>query len=121
MIVLVVVIGLVGLVGLFAMGVYNGLVKLRNLYRNSFSQIDVQLKRRHDLIPNLVETAKAYMSHERGTLEAVIAARNMAEGAREVAAANPGDPAGRPRAGGKRYTWSSSVPAGVAAPKDGSR
>jgi LemA protein len=93
MIGLVVVVGLVALIGIFVMGVYNGLVKLRNLYKNSFSQIDVQLKRRHDLIPNLVETAKAYMSHERGTLEAVIAARNSAEGARETAAANPGDPA----------------------------
>ena len=90
---LVVVIGFVALIGLFAMGVYNGLVKLRNFYKNSFSQIDVQLKRRHDLIPNLVETAKAYMSHERETLEAVIAARNGAESARQTAAANPGDPA----------------------------
>lgn len=90
---MVVVIGLVALIGLFAMGVYNGLVKLRNFYKNSFSQIDVQLKRRHDLIPNLVETAKAYMSHERETLEAVIAARNGAESARQAAAANPGDPA----------------------------
>lgn len=90
---LVVVVGLIALVALFAMGVYNGLVKLRNMYKNSFSQIDVQLKRRHDLIPNLVETAKAYMSHERETLEAVIAARNHAEGARQNAAANPGDPA----------------------------
>jgi len=78
--------------GLFAMGVYNGLVKLRNMYKNAFSQIDVQLKRRHDLIPNLVETAKSYMSHERETLEAVIAARNVASGARQEAAANPGDP-----------------------------
>ena len=86
---LVVVIGLVALIGLFAMGVYNGLVKLRNFYKNSFSQIDVQLKRRHDLIPNLVETAKAYMSHERETLEAVISARNGAESARQAAAANP--------------------------------
>jgi LemA protein len=90
---LIVVIGIVVVFGLFAMGVYNGLVKLRNMYRNSFSQIDVQLKRRHDLIPNLVETAKAYMGHERGTLEAVIQARNAAEGARKDAAANPGDPA----------------------------
>ena len=86
------VIGFVALIGLFAMGVYNGLVKLRNMYKNAFSQIDVQLKRRYDLIPNLVETAKAYMSHERGTLEAVIAARNVASGARQEAAANPGDP-----------------------------
>lgn len=92
-VILVVLVGLVALAGLFAMGVYNGLVKLRNLYKNAFSQIDVQLKRRHDLIPNLVETAKAYMSHERGTLESVIAARNVAEGARQAAAANPGDPA----------------------------
>ena len=90
---LVVVIGLVGLIGIFGMGVYNGLVKLRNLFKNAFSQIDVQLKRRHDLIPNLVETAKAYMAHESGTLEAVIAARNGAVSARQNAAANPGDAA----------------------------
>ena len=89
---IIVAIGLIGLIGLFVMGVYNGLVKLRNMYKNAFSQIDVQLKRRHDLIPNLVETAKAYMSHERETLEAVIAARNVAAGAREAAASNPGDP-----------------------------
>lgn len=89
----IVVVGLIALVGLFAMGVYNGLVKLRNMYKNAFSQIDVQLKRRNDLIPNLVETARGYMSHERETLEAVIAARNVASGARETAAANPGDPA----------------------------
>jgi len=87
------VIGIVALLGLFVMVIYNGLVRLRNMYKNAFSQIDVQLKRRHDLIPNLVETAKAYMSHERETLEAVIAARNVAEGAREEAAAAPGDPA----------------------------
>ncbi|MGJ8644386.1 MAG: LemA family protein [Luteolibacter sp.] len=91
-IVIVVLVGLIGLIALFAMGVYNGLVKLRNMYKNAFSQIDVQLKRRHDLIPNLIETAKAYMSHERETLEAVIAARNVAAGAREAAAGDPGDP-----------------------------
>jgi LemA protein len=73
-------------------GLYNGLVTLRNRYRNAFAQIDVQLKRRHDLIPNLVETAKAFLSHERGTLEAVIEARNSAEGARTRAAADPGNP-----------------------------
>ena len=61
---------------------YNGLVKLRNRFRNAFAQIDVQLKRRHDLIPNLVETAKKYMAHEKETLEAVIEARNAAESAR---------------------------------------
>jgi LemA protein len=70
---------------------YNGLVNLRNRFRNAFAQIDVQLKRRHDLIPNLVETAKAFLAHERETLEAVITARNSAERARERAAADPGD------------------------------
>jgi LemA protein len=92
LIILVVFVGFIGLIGIFAMGVYNGLVKLRNMYKNAFSQIDVQLKRRYDLIPNLVETAKAYMGHERETLEAVIAARNIASDARVGAAANPGDP-----------------------------
>ena len=72
-------------------GLYNALVGLRNRFKNAFAQIDVQLKRRHDLIPNLVETAKAFLSHERETLEAVIAARNSAEGARTRAAADPGD------------------------------
>jgi LemA protein len=92
LITLIVSLGVLALLVLFVIGVYNGLVRLRNMFRNAFSQIDVQLKRRHDLIPNLVETAKAYMSHERGTLEAVIAARNVAEGAREAAAGAPGDP-----------------------------
>jgi LemA protein len=92
-VIVIVVIGLAALIGIYAMGVYNGLVKLRNMFKNAFSQIDVQLKRRHDLIPNLVETAKAYMVHESGTLEAVIAARNGAESARQAAAANPGDAA----------------------------
>lgn len=74
----------------FVVGLYNSLVKKRNLYRNQFSQIDVQLKRRHDLIPNLVETAKSYMTHERETLEAVIQARNAAESARSNASPDPG-------------------------------
>jgi LemA protein len=78
-----IVLGVVVVVlGLWVMGQYNGLVRLRNFYKNAFAQIDVQLKRRHDLIPNLVETAKGYMQHERETLEAVIAARNSAESAR---------------------------------------
>jgi len=77
----------------FVAGSYNRLVSLRNLFKNSFSQIDVQLKRRYDLIPNLVETAKGYLKHERGTLEAVIAARNTAHSASVRAAQNPGDPA----------------------------
>jgi LemA protein len=85
LIVLAVLVGMALLVAFWVMGVYNGLVKLRNRYRNAFSQIDVQLKRRHDLIPNLVETAKGYMKHERETLEAVIQARNMASSARQGA------------------------------------
>jgi LemA protein len=75
----------------FIIAAYNSLVTLRNRYKNAYSQIDVQLKRRYDLIPNLVETAKGYLSHERGTLEAVIAARNAAATANTRAAQNPGD------------------------------
>ncbi|HBE97526.1 MAG TPA: hypothetical protein DDW68_10180 [Verrucomicrobiales bacterium] len=78
-----VLLGIAVLLAFYGIGQYNGLVKLRNRFRNAFAQIDVQLKRRHDLIPNLVETAKAYLSHERDTLEAVIKARNAAEAARE--------------------------------------
>jgi len=87
-----VVLGLVVVVVAAAISVYNGLVTKRNGFRNAFSQIDVQLKRRHDLIPNLVETAKGYLKHERETLEAVVAARNGAAAAARAAAANPGDP-----------------------------
>lgn len=76
---------------LWVMGTYNGLVGARNVLKNAFSQIDVQLKRRYDLIPNLIETAKGYMKHEAGTLEAVIAARNQASQARAAVAANPAD------------------------------
>jgi LemA protein len=71
---------------------YNRLVTLRNRFRNAYAQIDVQLKRRYDLIPNLVETAKGYLKHERGTLEAVVAARNAAAAANVKAAQSPGDP-----------------------------
>jgi len=77
----------------FAIAVYNRLVTLRNRYKNAYSQIDVQLKRRYDLIPNLVEAAKGYLAHERQTLEAVIAARGQAVSAASRAAAAPGDPA----------------------------
>jgi len=86
-IVLVVVLGLIG----FVIGGYNKLVTLRNRFKNAYAQIDVQLKRRYDLIPNLVETAKGYIKHERETLEAVTQARNIAYAAAKAAAANPGD------------------------------
>ena len=76
---------------LAGIGIYNTLVSLRNQFKNAFSQIDVQLKRRYDLIPNLVETAKGYIKHERETLEAVIAARNTAYAASQRAATNPAD------------------------------
>ncbi|HEY7816923.1 MAG TPA: LemA family protein [Vicinamibacteria bacterium] len=89
--VLLILLGLVVLVVLFLVGIYNRLITLRNRFKNAFSQIDVQLKRRYDLIPNLVETAKGYMKHERETLEAVIQARNQAVTAEGRAAANPGD------------------------------
>lgn len=72
-------------------GIYNRLVTLRNEYKNQYAQIDVQLKRRHDLIPNLVETAKGYMAHERGTLDEVVAARNGAVAARQQVATDPSD------------------------------
>ena len=78
---------------MWLVGAYNRLVALRNRFKNAFAQIDVQLKRRYDLIPNLVETAKGYIKHERGTLEAVIAARNAASAANVRAAQNPGDAA----------------------------
>jgi len=81
------------LVALVVIGMYNKLITLRNRYKNAFAQIDVQLKRRYDLIPNLVETAKGYIKHERETLEAVIQARNVAAAAGQQAARNPGDPA----------------------------
>jgi LemA protein len=77
---------------MYVVSAYNRLVSLRNRFKNAFAQIDVQLKRRYDLIPNLVETAKGYIKHERGTLEAVIAARNAASAANVKAVANPGDP-----------------------------
>lgn len=85
-------VALVAIVAVIIINGYNDLVKYRNRYKNAYSQIDVQLQRRYDLIPNLVETAKGYMKHERETLEAVIAARNSAINASSRAAQNPGDP-----------------------------
>jgi LemA protein len=90
---ILIVIAAIGLVVVFyGVGIYNRLVMLKNRFENAFSQIEVQLKRRYDLIPNLVETAKGYMKHERETLEAVIQARNQAVGGLRQAAAKPGDP-----------------------------
>ena len=86
---LLILVGLIALLFAFFIGSYNKLVILRNHFKNAFAQIDVQLKRRYDLIPNLVETAKGYMSHERETLEAVIQARNQAVAAGKTAAQNP--------------------------------
>jgi len=87
-----IVFGVIVLIAIFFISIYNRLVSGRNAYKNAFAQIDVQLTRRHDLIPNLVETAKGYMKHERETLEAVITARNAAVSGLKMAAANPGDP-----------------------------
>jgi LemA protein len=92
LIVVAVVLVVVVVVALSVVGIYNSLVALRNQFKNAFAQIDVQLKRRYDLIPNLVETAKAYMKHEQGTLEGVTKARNIAFAASQTAAANPTDP-----------------------------
>src|SRR6201996_7720039 len=86
-VVVVIVLGIIG----YVIGVFNKLVTLRNRYKNAYAQIDVQLKRRYDLIPNLVETAKGYIKHERETLESVTKARNIAYAAAQTAAANPGD------------------------------
>lgn len=89
---LAIIVVIVLIIGGWLMASYNNLVTLRNRFKNAFAQIDVQLKRRYDLIPNLVETAKGYMKHERETLEAVIQARNTASNAREAAANQPDDP-----------------------------
>ena len=86
-----VLLGILLVLAIWIVSIYNRLVALRNRFKNAFAQIDVQLKRRYDLIPNLVETAKGYLAHERNTLEAVIAARNGAASATQRAAANPAD------------------------------
>ena len=91
LLILLVFLGLAVALALWAMGIYNGLVTSRNGWKNAFAQIDVQLQRRFDLIPNLVETAKAYMGHERETLEAVVAARAAAQSGLAAAKAHPGD------------------------------
>jgi LemA protein len=87
----IVVLAVIAGLTVYAISLYNGLVAARNRFKNAFAQIDVQLQRRYELIPNLVEAAKAYLQHERETLEAVIAARNQAQSAAKSAAASPGD------------------------------
>ncbi|MEE2674951.1 MAG: LemA family protein [Myxococcota bacterium] len=88
-----VVLGILVVIAVWAVGIYNGLVRLKNRYQNAFAQIEVQLKRRYDLIPNLVETARGYMEHERETLEEVVQARSQAMSGLERAAGDPGNPA----------------------------
>ena len=92
MLTLLILLVIVAAVAFWGVGIYNGLVTSRNGYKNAFAQIDVQLQRRFDLIPNLVEVARKYMAHERETLEAVIAARSAAQSGLSAAKANPGDP-----------------------------
>jgi LemA protein len=87
-----IMLGIIAALAIWAISIYNRLVALRNRFKNAYAQIDVQLKRRYDLIPNLVEAAKGYLTHERQTLEAVIAARGAAVGAAQRAAASPGEP-----------------------------
>ena len=106
LIVLAIFVGLLLLVAFWAIALYNGLIGKRNRFRNAFAQIEVQLQRRYDLIPNLVETAKGYMSHEKDTLEAVIAARNQAMGAMQAAAAAPATSNAMANSGFRRgRTW----------------
>jgi LemA protein len=105
-----IVIGVVVLLLLmYGVGVYNTLVRLRNRLENAFAQIEVQLKRRYDLIPNLVETVKGYMKHERETLEAVIQARNQAVSGLQAAAAKPGDPAAMQQLSGAENMLTSTL------------
>lgn len=87
-----IILGVIIVIAVWLIAMYNGLVRLRNRYKNAWAQIDVQLKRRYDLIPNLVETAKGYLKHEREVLENVIKARNQAVSASTAVASNPGDP-----------------------------
>ena len=108
-IVLIVLAGIVVLGFMYVIGIFNRLVALRNRYQNGFAQSEVQLKRRHDLIPNLVETVKGYMAHEKETLDAVIQARNQAVGGLERASGNPGDPEAMKNLGGAERALSGAM------------
>jgi LemA protein len=108
-IVVIVVVVPVFFVLMWIVGAYNRLVALRNRFKNAYAQIDVQLKRRYDLIPNLVETAKGYIKHERGTLEAVTAARNAASAANVRAAQSPGDAAAMKELSGAETALASTL------------
>lgn len=105
----IIILVILAILVIYAIGIYNRLVTLRNRYKNSFAQIEVQLKRRYDLIPNLVETAKAYLTHERETLEAVVAARNTAAADLQAAAADPGNTAAMGRLAGAEGALGSAL------------
>ena len=109
MVTLLVILGIAVVAAMFVVGIYNRLVALKNRYENAFSQIEVQLKRRHDLIPNLVETAKGYMKHERETLEAVVDARNQAAQGLARASGDPGDAEAMKGLGGAEAALSGAV------------
>lgn len=105
----IIVLVILAILVIYVVSIYNRLISLRNRYKNSFAQIEVQLKRRYDLIPNLVETAKGYLAHERQTLEAVVAARNTAAKGLQAAAADPGNAAAMGQLAGSEAALSSAL------------
>jgi len=105
----IIVLVILAILAIYAISIYNRLISLRNRYKNSFAQIEVQLKRRYDLIPNLVETAKGYMAHEQQTLEAVVEARNMAAKGLQAAAADPGNAAAMGQLAGSEAALSTAL------------